>query len=85
MLPDLRALLDDVRAGGLSADEFRERLTRIHEKHPVDEALSRRLESERRQAFRAFDALTREAPSRHHELERLAEALGVDIDPGPAR
>jgi hypothetical protein len=31
----------------------------------------------RRKALTAFEDLGREAPSRHHELELLAEALGI--------
>jgi hypothetical protein len=74
---DLAALLRDVRAGELTSADFYERLSDIHGRHLGDDANSAANEMSRIRALRAFEGLTREAPSRHHELERLADALGI--------
>jgi hypothetical protein len=77
MRQQLAALLSDVSAGELSFADFDERLTEIHIRCLGDEANAAANELTRLRALRAFEGLTREAPSRHHELERLAEALGI--------
>jgi hypothetical protein len=74
---DLAALLGDAGTGGLSSVEFSDRLTDIHVRHLGDEAAVVANEMSRVRALRAFEALGREAPSRHHELELLAAALGL--------
>jgi hypothetical protein len=71
------ALLGDVRAGGLTSADFYERLIDIHSRHLGDDANSAANEMSRIRALRAFEGLSREAPSRHHELERLPDALGT--------
>jgi hypothetical protein len=77
MRPDLTALLGDASAGELTSSDFYERLTDIHLRHLGDDTNSAANQMSRARALRAFEGLTREAPSRHHELERLADALGI--------
>ena len=67
----LTVLYGDVVAGEVTTvDEFRLRLEDIvaNEGGSVDPA----------KAISAFEALDNEAPSRHHQLEVLREAFGLD-------
>lgn len=82
MRSDLVALLAEVEASVLSAGEFRERLLQIHARHLASQANAPEFERSRRKAIRAFNALTLEAPSRHHQLEQLADALGLAASSG---
>ena len=67
----LTVLYGDVVAGEVqTVDEFRERLEDI-------EANEGRSEIDTAKAIAAFAALDREAPSRHHQLEALRQALGL--------
>ena len=68
----LDAILEDAREGELTREELDERLAEIAERHP-------RARFDARRAGRAVDALAKDAPSRHHELEQLAAALGVEL------
>jgi hypothetical protein len=74
---DLAALLGDAAAGDLSSADFYDRLTQIHTRHLGDNANTPANKTSRARALRAFEHLGREAPSRHHELELIAEALGI--------
>jgi hypothetical protein len=70
----LNVLYGDVVAGEVvSGEEFRRRLEAIESLEVGDD--DPRLNSAH--AIRAFDALESEAPSRHHQLELLREALGL--------
>jgi len=70
----LSVLYGDVVAGNVaSAEELRHRLAAIEALEGGDEDI--RLNSAH--AIRAFEALESEAPSRHHQLELLREALGL--------
>jgi hypothetical protein len=70
----LNVLYGDVVAGEVgSGEEFRRRLEAIESLEGGDD--DARLNSAH--AIRAFDALESEAPSRHHQLELLREALGL--------
>lgn len=73
MKTELSVLYGDVVAGQVATvEELRLRLAAIESLEAVDD---RRLDSA--QAIRAFEALSSEAPSRHHQLELLREALGL--------
>ena len=73
MKTGLTVLYEDVVAGEVTTlEEFRRRLEAIDSLEPgivSDDNLGR--------AVRAFSALEHEAPSRHHQLELLGEALGI--------
>jgi len=77
MHADLTAFLDDATAGELSSVDFYDRLTEIHTRYLGGNANTAANKARRAKALRAFERLTREAPSRHHELELIAEALGI--------
>jgi hypothetical protein len=71
MKGELTLLYRHVVAGQVtSVEEFRHRLEAIETLEP-DHALSVS------RAVRAFLALEREAPSRHHQLELIQEAFGI--------
>lgn len=69
MHAELAALLQEVAYGELTSPAFGDQLTQIHTRYLGEEANAPSNESRR--------GLGREAPSRHHELELLAESLGV--------
>jgi hypothetical protein len=74
MITERNVLYGDVVAGDIeTAEEFRQRLSDIESLETGGDepqiAVGR--------AVQAFDALLREAPSRHHQLELLREALGI--------
>jgi hypothetical protein len=73
MKTGLTVLYEDVVAGEVTTlEEFRRRLEAIDSLEPgivSDDNVGR--------AVRAFSALEHEAPSRHHQLELLSEALGI--------
>ena len=73
MKSELTVLYGDVVAGEVaSVEEFRHRLEAIESLAPDrDPALNVG------RAVRAFSALEHEAPSRHHQLELLQDALGI--------
>jgi hypothetical protein len=77
MHAELSALLRDATAGELSPADFYDRLTQIQTRHLGDNANTAANKSKRAKALRAFEGLKREAPSRHHELELIAGALGI--------
>ena len=75
MNTERNVLYGDVVAGDVeTAEEFRQRLSDIEsvetgeDEAPIDVA----------RANQAFVALLHEAPSRHHQLEMLRDALGID-------
>jgi hypothetical protein len=71
MRSELTVLYRDVAVGEvLSVEEFRQRLEAI-------ESLAADGELHVGRALRAFSALRYEAPSRHHQLELLQDALGL--------
>lgn len=73
MKGELSLLYGDVAAGEVTTvEEFRRRLEAI-------ELVEREGDSEVNlaRAVRAFAALQHEAPSRHHQLELLSDALGI--------
>jgi hypothetical protein len=77
MRADLTALLGEATAGELSSAGFRDRLAQIHTRYLGDNADTAANRTRRSKALRAFERLRREAPSRHHELELIADALGI--------
>jgi hypothetical protein len=77
MRTELTTLLDAVSSGEVSHADFYHRLEEIHDRHLGDSAKTAEHALIRRKALTAFEDLGREAPSRHHELELLAEALGI--------
>jgi hypothetical protein len=73
MRSELDLLYGDVVAGELSSpEEFRLRLEEIQSLDPDSG-----LELNVRRAVQAVSALKHEAPSRHHQLELLQDALGI--------
>ena len=67
-------LYGDVVAGDIAtAEEFRQRLSDIESLETGEDKA--RIDFGR--AVQAFAALLHEAPSRHHQLEMLREALGI--------
>jgi hypothetical protein len=80
MRPELAALLSNAASGGMSSADFYDRLMGIHIRLLGEGANAPANETRRVKALRAFDGLVREAPSRHHELELLADALGIAPD-----
>jgi hypothetical protein len=71
MLSELTVLYRDVAAGEImSVEEFRHRVEAI-------ESLAADGKPDVGRAVRAFSALKQEAPSRHHQLELLQDALGI--------
>ena len=73
MKTELSILYGDVVAGDVATvEEFSLRFAAIES---LEARGDRRLDSP--QAIRAFEALSSEAPSRHHQLELLREALGL--------
>jgi len=77
MRSDLAALLGEASASVLSSADFYERLRRIHTRHLGEKADTPTNATRRAEALKAFERLTREAPSRHHEFELIAVALGI--------
>jgi hypothetical protein len=73
MKTELTLLYGEVVVGEVpTLEEFRQRLEAIESLEPgivSDDNIGR--------ALRAFSSLEREAPSRHHQLELLSEALGI--------
>ena len=80
MRADLAALLGEASAGELSSAAFHDRLTQIHTRHLGENADTAANKTRRADALKAFERLTREAPSRHHEFELIAAALGIQPD-----
>jgi hypothetical protein len=78
MRADLEALLVDVRAGALSLGAFVERLDSIQARFLSEERRASAHVAERRdEAIEAFMALIGDL-EKHHQVERLARALGLD-------
>lgn len=77
MRADLAVLLNAVRAGELETASFYDRLEEIHRRHLGTEAGSEDWVEARLRAVRIFDGLGTTEASRHHQLEALAESLGI--------
>ena len=74
MKTERNVLYGDVVAGEVeTAEEFRQRLSDIESLETGEDKA--RIDFGR--AVQAFAALLHEAPSRHHQLEMLREALGI--------
>jgi hypothetical protein len=78
MQAELGELLSVARAGELAPTDFLERLESIHARYLGDEALAPEFVSRRGQALAAYDEV-RLGVDRHHQLELLAQALGVEL------
>ncbi len=70
-------LLDVAHDGALSPAVFAERLDSIHARYLGPDANSRAAIEARRKAVAAYDKLT-SGRDRHHQLELIADALGID-------
>lgn len=80
---DLRTLLTDVKSTDLGAAEFAERLEAIHRAHFGDDAgHSDLIAARRKSGVRHADYVL--SIERHHALERLARALGLERESGLA-
>jgi len=78
MRGELGALLASVRDGELEPSTFEARLELLHARFVGKDASTRGMVERRRVAAVAYDDLT-SGTDRHHDLERLAQALGVDL------
>ena len=77
MRVELGELLDVAHDGVLSPTVFAERLDSIHTRHLGTDANSPAAMEARRKAVAAYDKLT-SGRDRHHQLELIANALGID-------
>ncbi len=73
---ELTELLETARTAELTPADFLARLESIHARHLGSEANSPELVDRRLEALAAYDEITL-GLDRHHELERLARALGI--------
>lgn len=74
---ELRDLLAAARAGELESREFTARLESLHERLLGDGASTPEMTERRRAASKVYDELSA-GMDRHHDLERLAQALGIE-------
>jgi hypothetical protein len=75
MKTERNVLYGDVVAGEVeTAEEFRQRLSDIEALETGEDEAPIKVAG----AVQAFVALLHEAPSRHHQLEMLRDALGID-------
>jgi hypothetical protein len=72
----LRELLDIAQDGALSPSAFVEQLDAIHARYLGRDADVPEVVNARRKALAAYDELT-SGRDRHHQLELLADALGI--------
>ena len=79
MQRELAELMSVARVDELAPADFLERLESIHVRYLGESAYSPELVDRRRRALAAYDEVTL-GVDRHHELELLAEALGVHSD-----
>jgi len=77
MQRQLADLLTSVRGGELTPSDFTVRLESLHARFLGEAANTPDMVERRRVASKAYDDLTL-GIDRHHDLERLAEALGID-------
>ncbi len=77
MRVELGELLDVAHDGTLSPTVFAERLDSIHARYLGPDASSPAAIETRRKALTAYDKLT-SGRDRHHQLELIANALGID-------
>lgn len=73
---ELGALLAEARAGELAPAEFAERVESLHARHLGGQIDAPEFVNARREAVAAYDELTR-GRDRHHQLELIAQALGI--------
>ena len=85
MVADLCDLLAEARTEATTPSDFRARLDEIHTRHLGRDASAGDQVERRRRASKAYDGLRRESPSRHHQFELLAEALGLEAEPALSR
>jgi hypothetical protein len=78
MRRELGELLASARSGELPASVFAARLVSLHGRFLGEDANTPGMVERRRVASVAYDDLT-SGTDRHHDLERLAQALGVDL------
>ena len=77
MQGELGELLSVVRGEGLAPAEFLERLESIHIRYLGDDSNAPEFVTRRRKAFAAHEEFTM-GVDRHHQLELLAQALGLE-------
>jgi hypothetical protein len=80
MQRDLRDLLEAVKAGAHTPESFAARLEAIHRAHLGAEADDPTYVEVRRKAMKRYLKIP-ETIEHHHQLERLAKALGVESTP----
>jgi hypothetical protein len=83
MQRELADLLTLVRNGQVDPSDFTARLEALHARFLGDDANAPEIVERRRAASAAYDELTA-GTDRHHQLELLAKALGVDLAPPSA-
>lgn len=76
MQRELGDLLASARTGGLAGSDFTARLESLHARFLGEDANTPEMVEHRRAASKAYDDLTA-GTDRHHDLERLAQALGI--------
>ena len=79
MQRELSELMSVARIDELAPADFLERLESIHVRYLGEGAYSPEFVDRRRRALAAYDEVTM-GIDRHHELELLADALGVPSD-----
>lgn len=77
MRRELADLFASARSGELTRADFAARLESLHQRFLGEDAATPNMVEQRRAASKAYDDLTL-GTDRHHNLERLAEALGID-------
>jgi len=80
MQRDLRGLLEEVKAGAHTRESFGARLEAIHREHLGIAADDPTYLEVRRKAMKRYMKIP-ETIEHHHQLERLAKALGVESTP----
>ncbi len=74
---ELNDLFASARSGQLERADFVARLQSLHAHFLGEEASGPKMMEQRRNAAKAYDHFL-SGTDRHHDLERLAQALGVD-------
>jgi hypothetical protein len=77
MRRELGELFDSARDAELARSDFAARLESLHTRFLGENADTPEMVEHRRAASKAYDDLT-SGTDRHHDLERLAHALGID-------
>jgi hypothetical protein len=83
MQHDLREVLDEAHSGAMTSAAFRDALESIYRRHLGEDAeLPGNIEA-RREASELYDDRLGTI-ERHHQLERVGRALGLEPEPGGA-